>query len=158
MQESKSKNEAIRVSAADHAERQFVIHPEDDDVFVRTGKQVIESCSLGISIELWKEELKSLLTNVLGWLETQETVRSCYCCLNPSKLVFFFITRAERFDFDFADALVKLNSDIRKSFNVGAVEMHQIPWDEAHRFIGTDTDLARRIYGETIEALGSVAT
>ena len=37
-----------------------VLRPSDNDLFLRTGKQVIDACKLDISIELWIHELASM--------------------------------------------------------------------------------------------------
>jgi hypothetical protein len=51
------------------------------------------------------------------------------------------------FDFDLADEMAKLSSHINKSYNLGHVEAHQIPWGELERFL--DPRIAVVIYGDS---------
>ncbi|MFA7236228.1 MAG: hypothetical protein WC058_05120 [Phycisphaeraceae bacterium] len=38
-------------------DRPLILHPEDNDLFVRTGRQVIDACGLHIGVELWLREM-----------------------------------------------------------------------------------------------------
>lgn len=148
--ETQESSSVQRISEKQDGQRQFLLHPEDNNLFVRTGKQVIDSCRLGISVELWLEELSSVMKEVESWCEARkDRVRSCYCAPRIAKLAFFFLPVAERFDFDLADELADLNSHLLKDFNVGMVETHQVPWVEADRFL--DPVTARLVHGEALE-------
>lgn len=139
--------EAIRVKEDRDAERPIIVHPEDDDLFVRTGKQVIQACRLEISVELWMRELVGMFGKVRDWIQERPgRVRSCDAAPRGSRVVLFFVPATEQFDFDLADELADLNSQLIKEFNVGMVEVHQVPGAELDRFL--DLSTARRLYGE----------
>src|SRR5437867_9646333 len=96
-----STEQQVRVSERDP---QVVLHPADDDLFVQTGKQVIDACKLNISIEVWLRELDSLLDDVRQWFGQRATrVKACYCMARGSRIVLFFVPAIGRFDFDLAD-------------------------------------------------------
>ncbi|HXE54419.1 MAG TPA: hypothetical protein VN541_15460 [Tepidisphaeraceae bacterium] len=151
---AKSKNK-VHIDAALDGAREFVLHPESNDLFVRTGKQVIEACQLGISVEVWLTELSGMLERVIRWAGERATrVRSCFVSPAGSKTVLFFVPTSEQFDFDLADELTDLTSELLKEYNVGMVELGQIPWAELDRFL--DPRTAIHIYGEQQEPHRSV--
>jgi len=137
--ERETSSDAIRIRAQGDGDRPVVLHPEDDDVFVRTGRQVIEACRLGISIEVWMHEFREMLERVRQWSRTHEArVQACYAAPRGASIGLYFIPRTEGFDFDLADDLAPLNRDLVKSFNIGMIEIHQIPERERDRFISPD--------------------
>lgn len=125
----------------------FILRPDSNDLFFRTGRQIIESCQLGISIEVWIRELKAMVQHVANWCEQNKgCVRSCYCAPNRGTVVFFVSPKSDRCDFKLADALTDLNTIIVRQFNVGEVEVRQIPWKEIDRFLCPES--AELVYGE----------
>jgi hypothetical protein len=123
---------------------QVVLHPEDNDLIVRTGKQVISACQLNISVELWLHELTSLSAHVQAWAQRQPNVVSVHLTPQGGKIALFVSPRGESFDFDLADSLADLHMHLVKNFNVGMVEILQIPSKELDRFV--DGARARAIY------------
>ncbi len=144
--------EAVRIPESD---QNFLLHPEDNDLFMRTGRQVIAACRLGIGVDLWMKEARGVIQRARDWSkEHKDLVRSCFFSPESSNLTIFFVPTADQFDFDLADRLAELNSEVVRDFNVGLVELHQIPWDERFRFVSRET--GRTVYGEPIEAPRSV--
>ncbi len=124
-----------------------LLHPADDDLFVRTGRQVIEACRLGIGIDLWLSELDSMLERVRDWAgQHASRIRSCFCAPRGSQIALYFSPALDRFDFDLADELASLNGELVKYFNIGMIEIHQVPESELDRFI--DQSSARLVYGQ----------
>jgi hypothetical protein len=72
-------------------------------------------------------------------------VRAAFCAPRGTRTVLFFIPVSDRFDFDLADELTVLNMELVNKFNIGMVEVRQIPWDEIDRFL--DPGSARQVYG-----------
>lgn len=135
------------INEAKDGDTSYILHPDDNDLFFRTGKQIIESCQLGISIEVWIDELNSMVEHVRAWASGKnDRVRTCYCTPKGTKVVLFFSPNSAAFDFDLADCLSVLNLELIQKFNVGMVEVHQIPWNEIDRFV--DTESTKLIYGE----------
>jgi hypothetical protein len=156
MSETRSTAGAIQVRESEDGERSVVLHPADDDLFVRTGTQVIGDCRLGISVELWIKEFLGAVEEVRSWSnDRREKIRSCYWAPMGSRVTFFFMPAGAQFDFDLADQLAQLNSDLLSKFNVGAVELHQIPWEEWDRFLSLKT--ARHVHGDTFTPSDPVA-
>lgn len=143
---TKNRAEPIKIAAAQDADRQVVLHPSDDDLFIRTGRQVIEACGLHIGIELWLEELKEMINCVKQWCETHANAIDS-CCVAPlgPRIAVFIIPTKETFDFDLADELADLNVALVQRFNLGMVETHQIPLTELDRFV--DISIAKWVYG-----------
>ncbi|MGD2110508.1 MAG: hypothetical protein PVI86_14095 [Phycisphaerae bacterium] len=151
MAQAQEKNRTCRkIDAQEDGERQFLLSPEDNDLFVRTGNQVINACRLDISVELWMEELKAMCAQVNDWATSRSgRIESCYCVPQGSRIAMFFAPKSESFDFSLADELAELNLDLRNDYNVGTVQTQQIPWNEAQRFIHPQT--ARWVYGSKLE-------
>ncbi len=152
------KKSAIHVRESQDGDRQFVFHLDDNDLFVRTGHQLIEASQLNISIELWRQELDIMFGYVRDWCAARRNiVRTCLCEPRRARLMLHFIPFSEAFDFDLADGLAELDSHLSRNFkNVGHVEAGQIPWLEADRFL--HPSLFFVIYGENPVARDAVAT
>jgi len=124
-----------------------ILHPEDNDLFMRTGKQVIEACRLGISIEVWLNEFAAMAAEVAQWAGRHaERVRSCYCVPVGARITLFFSPRSDSFDFDLAELLAELNADLNKQFNLGMVEVRQVPFQQIDRFL--DPEKALLVYAD----------
>lgn len=143
-----------KIDARADSDRTFVIAPENQDLFVRTGQQIIAHCQLGISVELWLIEIGALAERAREWCQQRPAVRSCYCAPRGARVIFFVAPVAESFDFDLADAMALFTLDLLKSFNVGAIELLQVPWDNFDRFI--DPETAQHVYGEPYQQPQSV--
>lgn len=155
MADAKPRTEPLHVR--DDGGCEVVLHPEDNDLFVRTGKQVIDACRLGISVEVWVEEVTAMLGHVRAWAEAQNgRVRAAYCVPRGTRVVLFFVPASDAFDFDLADALAAINVELMKRFNVGTIEVRQVPWSEVDRFL--DTSRFRAVYGDQAEPHRPVAS
>lgn len=137
--------------------QQFVLHPEDNDLFVRTGRQIIQACQLNISVQVWMEECKSMFAHVVGWVsDRSESVASCYAVPRGAGITLFFVPQSDSFDFDLADELAQLGTKLTHSFNVGAVEILQIPREEVGRFVEHET--SQQVYSHGIKSHQAVET
>jgi hypothetical protein len=147
MNQAQDKKLIVSIDEATDGSRQVLLRSVDNDAFIRTGKQVIAGCTLGISIDLWIDELNSLIAHVQNWAEGHKTsVSACFIEPRPRCVMLFFVPASTSFDFDLADELVELNARLMKDFNVGMVETHQIPERELDRFL--NRDVARQIYAD----------
>lgn len=80
-----------------------------------------------------------------SWAEKRKSlIESCYSVPRSSGMVLFFVTRSGQFDFELAWELVDLNTHLTTEFNIGMIEVQQIPFKEVDRFI--DPEAARKIY------------
>lgn len=144
---SKKNATAIQIKAREDGARSVVLHPENSDLFVRTGNQVIDACRLGISLELWLQEMRSMCDDVSKWAsDHSQHIRSCFCAPRGARVALYFSPKSRGFDFDLADELAALNGKVVKSFNVGMVEVRQVPWEELDRFL--DVAAAVHVYGD----------
>lgn len=133
--------------------KQFVLHPADDELFTRTGRQVIAGCRLSISIEVWLAEMRTMFDHVRRWIDRkhlQDHVASVYAVPRSAGLSLFFVVSGESYDFDLADHLTDLARQLVRDFNIGPVEVHQLPSSEVERFIGPQE--ARPVYGHADES------
>lgn len=159
MIETKTKQGLPRIHEAekDGGNKNFVLHPEDNDIFVRTGKQIIEGCRLRISIDVWFNEINTMLAQVQQWAEAHSIkVRSCFFTTKGANVVLYVAPKSQRFDFDLADQIVDLNTELMQKYNVGMIEINQIPWDELDRFL--DLETTKKVYGEQPESSPPVGT
>ncbi|MBI5763184.1 MAG: hypothetical protein HZA51_06635 [Planctomycetes bacterium] len=155
MSDSPTQHDAIRISEARDGASQVILHPQDNDLFIRTGRQVIESCRLGISVDLWLEEMESMQRNVAAWCaERANSIASCYCFPRGPQICLFVSPIGSTYDFDLAEQLTDLNLTLLREYNVGTVEVYQVPHAELNRFI--DPQTARHIHGQPIETPGAV--
>jgi hypothetical protein len=93
---------------------------------------------------------------VINWSrERAKQVRSCFVEPRGKKIALYFIPVSEHFDFELADALTELNTDLVQKFNIGLVEVYQVPERELERFLDQS---ARPIYGERPKSHPAVAS
>ena len=129
----------------DHA-RPVVMRPANQDLFVQTGGQVIAACRLRISLDLWLQEIGDMLQYVEEWVrQRDERVSGTWVTPRSTKTVIFVSPQGNRYDFDLTDELVALNDDLSKRFNVGQIEVLQIPLGELDCFV--DPETAVQLYG-----------
>jgi hypothetical protein len=141
------KRDATRIDHVDDAHRSFVIAPENRDLFVRTGKQVIAACNTQLRIERWLEVYEAMLGSVRDFAEAHaDTVAECYAVPRNAKTVLSFVPRSQEFDFDLAGSLAELQLDFQQRFQnlVGAIEVGQVPAWDLRRFL--DPLKAQRIF------------
>ena len=131
-----SQESVIHVHESHDGDRNYVFHLSDNDIFVRTGRQLIEACQLNISIELWMKELDLMLVYIRDQCaKKSEHIRSCLCEPRRARLVLHFIPKSTGFDFDLAEWLTDLDRYLSRNFkNVGLVEAGQIPFTEMATF------------------------
>ena len=145
---SKTKNKSARhIVAAVDGSRQFVLHPESNDLFMRTGHQVIAACRLSISVEVWLEECVALFSYVNDWAcKHKDMIAACYAIPRGDGIGLFFVPKSQSFNFDLADDLAELNRDLAQTFNVGSIEIHQVPQGELCRFVTREE--SRQVYSD----------
>ena len=149
------KKPAGRIDETRDANTSYILQTKENDLFIRTGTQIIASCQLGISVEVWFDELTSMMAAVRKWAsDNSSSVRSCYCVPIGPAVVLFVSPKSACFDFDLADRLAEMNLDWKRSFNVGMVEVHQVPWAELDQFI--DPDSTTPVYGEHFKSSQTV--
>lgn len=154
---AKEKNNLQSIAEGKDGDTSYLLHPADNDLFIRTGRQIISSCKVTISLELWLNELSAMMKKVHDWAASQASrIRTCYCAPQGMSIVFFFSPKTNQFDFDLADELAILNKKLLQEFNVGMVEMRQIPWDEFDRFVNPITTTTKHIYGQQLQPLAAV--
>ncbi len=126
-----------RITQSLDGDRRYVIQLDNNDRFVQTGKQIIAGCQLGMGVEAWRKEVDALIDYVNSWIEKRtDAVSRCFIVPRGAKICLFFIPQSRTFDFKLASELAPLNIQLFRNFNVGMVEVLQIPEDEIERFIG----------------------
>ena len=126
-----NKAKAICIQEAHDGDTQVILHPEDNDLFIQTGRQVINACRLNISIDVWMKELTTVFHLVVEWARGHSNkVLACYCEPKGTKIILFFVPALGRFDFDLAEELSELNTKLISDFNIGMVEVRQVPEKE----------------------------
>jgi hypothetical protein len=153
-QRSKTERQRhIREDANGH--RRFILHPEDNDTFVRTGRQVVEGCRLGISVEVWLDECKAMFERVREWAQARaERVQACYAAPETSGIKFFFVPFSETYDIALDEELTDLDVELFRRFNVGTVDVLEIPARSLDRFLPPEATVL--IYGDAARPPQSV--
>ena len=135
------------IREARDADVRFVIHPESNDVFVRSGKQVVASCEIGISLEVWLGELSELFSTIADWCTGHPAVRAAFAQPIGSRIAIYIAPASSSFDFDLGDELATLNISLARKYRVlGMIEVLQIPWQDKETFVGQS---AKCIYGDS---------
>jgi hypothetical protein len=138
-------------------DKRYVIHPGDNDIFVRTGRQIIDACQLRISLEVWYGEFAEMLEFVNTWCgQNADFVRCCVCTTRAARVMLFFAPKSKSFDFDLEDKLTDLDIQISGKFSVGTVELGQIPFNEIDRFVVIED--SKQVYGECPGSSPAVGT
>lgn len=140
-----TSTDPLRIRESEDAQRPIILHPENDDLFIQTGKQVIEARRLNISIDLWQHEVRAMFDYIRKWAaDHADRVQACYISPRHAKLLLYVAPHGEAFDFDLADELVQLNRILLREFQVGLIEVLQVPHSEMDRFVHPDE--ARKLY------------
>ena len=145
----KSTKSASSVTRIDHANdsQKYVIAPENRDLFVCTGRQVIAACNTQMGIERWIEVYEAMLGAVQDFSkENSSLISECYAVPRNAKTVLSFVPVSEAFDFELAEKLAKLQFDFQQRFvNIlGAIEVGQVPSWDLRRFL--DPNGSQRIF------------
>lgn len=145
-QPEQAKSGHLHLHEGQVADKKIVVHPTNDDLFVLTGKQMIASCSLSVSIETWLGELELAREAIDEWCQKHSSkIIAAYLIPRPSQLAVYLVRDAGRFDFDLADESTELVTDLIRDYNLGMVELFQIPPNEVERFV--DVSYNQPIYG-----------
>lgn len=144
---SQTPNHAVLVDSSQDADRRYVIKPEDNDLFVLTGRQVILACQLGISVQLWLKELQAMEEAVRDWCSSRAgRVSGCFLVPRGDKLVLYITPISSQYDFDLADEMTDLSMTLAREYRIGFVDLYQIPGGETQRFFNPKS--ARQLYGQ----------
>ncbi|HEX4795611.1 MAG TPA: hypothetical protein VH370_17615 [Humisphaera sp.] len=138
---------SARIDHRRDSERDYLIAPENRDLFVRTGRQVIAACNMQMRIERWLEVYEAMLGSVRDFAEDHaEHIAECYAVPRNAKTVLSFVPKSAEFDFELANELAKLQFDFQRRFAnlVGAIEVGQVPGWDLPRFL--DSQAAQRVY------------
>jgi hypothetical protein len=143
MAEKAKADKALRIREQDDG---ILLHPDDDDLFVRTGRQIIAACRLKIDLDTWLSEFAAVRKHVDDWIRERasERVVACYY-LDRARVTFVFVVRGDEFDFELADLLAPLSATLLREYNVGMIELGQISQTELGRFL--DPTQAKLVYG-----------
>src|SRR5690606_30341815 len=84
--------------------RQVVFHTKNNDLFVRTGKQVVDACRHATNLQAWFDDLNSMLEHVAHWCEQKtEQVQACYAAPQGNRVALYFMPHGKQFNFELAD-------------------------------------------------------
>ena len=122
----------------------IVFHPANDDLFVRTGQEVIASCQLGIGLELWLKEVDTVIEDVRAWCQANPAVQSCHVAVFRGRVNLFFIPVSASYDCQLGLELSDLTARLYQQYNIGMIEVHQLPDRELSRFMPLSA--SRKIY------------
>lgn len=146
--EQNTTQQPLRILEQADGERQVVFHTKNNDLFVRTGKQVVDACRHATNLQAWFDDLNSMLEHVAHWCEQRaDHIQACYAAPQGNRVALYFIPHGTQFNFDLADLLADLSRELITDFNVGMIEVHQIPADELETFV--QPVFAAHVYGDS---------
>lgn len=146
-QQTTARAPVTHIDHSHDAQRSYVITPENRDLFVRTGRQVIAACNTQMKIERWLEVYEAMLGAVRDFAaDHADLVAECYAVPRNAKTVLSFVPKSKAFDFELASLIAVLQFDFQQRFAniVGAIELGQIPSWDLQRFL--DPEESQRIY------------
>lgn len=153
----KTDSKPLHIHEDQVAEKRVVVHQSNEHLFVLTGKQMIESCQLVVSIETWLEELRLAKREISEWSSDRSRKYDISCTFlipRPTQLAIYVVRSNQEFDFDLASEASDLVLMLTRDYQLGTLEFFQIPADEAERFIDVSYNLP--IYGEYEPASSTV--
>ena len=134
-----SSDASLELHESELSGRSVLITPLDEDRFIVRGESVIRACNLTINAQLWWDELVAAMEEVSAWSHLRQgKLRDVVCDVGSAKVRFYFSTSGKQYDFDLADELTDLELKLHREFNLGYVEVMQIPHDAMNRFAGDD--------------------
>jgi hypothetical protein len=150
------QNEVSLTTHIRESDSSIVLHPENQDLFTRTGKQIIAACQMDISVQVWLDELQSMFAEVSEWCTRRaDKIKCCLAQGRGAKVLLLFVPLSEKFDFALATELAVLNRELVTHLNIGMVELGQIPDSDISRFL--EVERTKIIYGKSPQASEPVA-
>lgn len=133
-----SADPVLRLRESELADTKVVVDPLNRDLFVLTGRQLIESCGLSLSVQLYVDEAGLAVAELGEWAaERSNQVTSIHWEPRPGHLSLYVAVASEAFDFDLADEMTDLSLRLNREFTLGRVEVFQIPNDAIDRFVSS---------------------
>lgn len=117
----------------------FALHPQNEDVMIQSGRDIIRACGLQVSVNVSWDEVNSMREWLAKWCE-QRSDRVTAAVVSPSVCVrVSFLTKGEQFDFDLADEIAELSRELPHQFNhttrlevLRSTNRHQKTYDKYH--------------------------
>lgn len=122
-----------------HAASQYRIITTDEEIFERTGEQIVRACQLQMTATRWKQNLQLMVDEVRQWCQQRSDKLALGLLeLRSDKVVFFFSPRAEQFDFELAREQRALEVELNTRGGIGYAETRQVPLWEIDRFVSPE--------------------
>jgi hypothetical protein len=121
------RNAPIHLSFEEGA-REVCVHAEDEDRFWMTCEEAARACKQHVSVVEWKREFTRLLGWLRLWSENEKgRVKECFVSLRDNRLAITVVPMTQGFDFDLANAVTALDSNIAREFKSCPSEVLQVP-------------------------------
>ena len=135
---TEAPEKVLRLKEADLGDARVVVDPLNRDLFVLTGRQLIESCGLQLSIQLYVDEAGLAVAELSRWAAARRAkIASIHWEPRPGHLGLYVAVASDAFDFDLADEMTDLNLRLNREFTLGRVEVFQVPAAAVGRFVGS---------------------
>lgn len=123
-----SKEEVpIHLDAKSEGDRTVVlVDPDFEDRFVKQCDWVVEASKLGLSRDVWLQELQAMMTHVAKWAEKQP-VRTCYAAQRDMRIAVFVVPESGKFDFDLVEGINSLDLELSEKFQACPCDVLQAP-------------------------------
>ena len=126
-------------------DRQVVIRPKDNDVFVRSVEQIIETCDIGertLRRALqFKKQFEDLLQKLAQWLTANNhRVHKAFLTMREGRLLFLVIKIGPRYDDELEDSLTDLDIAVATSPELDMLRLDvlclpEVSMEAAHSFL-----------------------
>lgn len=122
-----------------HAAQRYRIITSDEDIFERTGEQIVRACQLQMSVSAWRQNFALMIEHVGNWCkERSGRVALALVELRSDKAVFYIIPSSEQFDFALGLEQADLDIFLNTRGAIGYVETRQVPAWEIERFVAPE--------------------
>lgn len=117
--------------------RKYKVIDLDNNEIERTAAELVDGSKLLNNRELWIANFRATVARVRQWCDGRaETVKVALVDIRSTKVLFYFVPDADRYDLSLGDAMTDLEVELGGSAGIGPVETLQAPARSLDRFAG----------------------
>ncbi len=121
-----------------HATQQYRIITSNEEIILRTGEQIVQSCQLEMNVVAWSQNFKLMADHVKEWCENRAArIAMALVELRNDKTVFYIIPAQDHYDFDLGGEQAELDIFLNTRGGIGYAETRQVPIWELDRFVSS---------------------
>jgi hypothetical protein len=121
------------------AARNYRIITSDEEIFHRTGAQIVSACRLQMTVSAWLQNWDLAVEYVRKWcVDNADRLAIVLVDFRSGKTVFYVAPRSDTFDGDLADRQSELDLWLNTRGAIGYAETRQIPPWDLKKFVSSE--------------------